>query len=219
MGIFPCPLLRLLRALPALNPFTGLLSFGLNWCSAGSQAVGADQLVLLVTDCLLTLETELVSHMEHPFYVHVYMKNKVVDPHNELKKENKSGSIGWDAASTSKPFTNTSHCGIQSMRVRWMRSCTVHQSLWLHVTHHQENQHWTVTWTKSATWSQAWRKQRLLVMCLHIRKLKKIFTGIASLENFNNKMVLKSVIYFFCYSCLFVCHFPTSICREFRAGL
>lgn len=40
------------------------------------------------------------------------------------------------------------------------------------------------------------RRQRLLVMCLHIKKLKEIFTGVASLENFNNKIVLKSVIFF-----------------------
>lgn len=152
------------------------------------------------------------------------MKNKVVDPHGEIKKENQRGSIGWDAwermsASTLKPLTKTSHHGIWSMKVRWIRSCTAHQSLWLHLTHHQENQDWTVTWMKSATWSQAWRRQRLLVMCLHIRKLKEIFTGIVSLENCNNKVVLKLVGFFFYYSCLFDYHYPTSICREFRAGL
>lgn len=146
MGIFPWSSLRLLRALPAVN-LVSVLWFELFCRFSDSRA---DQLVLLVTDCLIILEAELVSDMEHPFCVHVYMKNKVVDPHDELKKGNQRGSLGWDvwemmSASTLKPLTKTSHGGIWSMKVRWMRSCAARQSLWLHLTHHQENQDWTVT--------------------------------------------------------------------------
>lgn len=135
----------------------------------------------------------------------------------ERKAEWKDRLGCWErmSASTLKPLTNTSHRGIRSMKVRWMKSCTAHTRACGYVSPSGEagldcglNSH-----------RYEGRRQRLLVMCLHIKKLKEIFTGIASLENFNNKIVLKSVIFFFCYCYLFDCHFPTSICRAFRTGL
>lgn len=72
MGIFPYPLLRLLRALPALNTFAvSVIWFELVVVQVLRQISVADRLVLLVTDCLITLEAELVSDMKHPFCVHM----------------------------------------------------------------------------------------------------------------------------------------------------
>lgn len=163
-----------------------------------------------------------MSDMKHPFCVHVCMKNKVVDSHDNVGKENPSGEVGWDAwermsASTLRPLTDTSHCGIRSLRVKLMRNCTAHSRAYGYISltireagldcglncHRLEG-----------------RRQRLLITCLHARKLKEVFTSVSSLENFNNEILLKSVIFFFffffsCYCCLFDCHFPTSICREF----
>lgn len=111
----------------------------------------ADRLVLLVTDCLITLEAELVSDMKHPFCVHMCVwRTKQLIPMKERKPEWKDRLGCWErmSASTLAHSLPLTPAIVAFGPWRWdgWRAAQPTPEL-VATSHHQEKWDWTVAWT------------------------------------------------------------------------
>lgn len=197
MGIFPCLLLRLLRALTALNTFTGLCHLVWIGVSEGSQVVLADS-AGIAGDWLSDNPGSWVGVAWHTHFVYI-----------RLYEEQSSWSPWW--TKERKPeWKDRLEC--LGMPAHWSLSLT--PAIMAFSPWRRDGWGAAQATPQPVATSQSppgeagldcglnscrleGKRQRPLVMCLHIRKLKEAFPGIARLENFSNKIVLKSVIFFF----------------------